>query len=49
MDLDLIAHCLAVKAIKGQEFYKEPQKEIKDRNEYTLLDIILLLKVEMHK
>jgi hypothetical protein len=37
------------KAIKGQEFYKELQKEIKGRNEYTLLDMILLLEVEMHK
>jgi len=37
------------KAIKGQEFYEELQKEIKGRNEYTLLDMILLLEVEMHK
>jgi len=37
------------KAIEGQEFCKELQKEIKGRNEYTLLDMILLLKVEMHK
>jgi hypothetical protein len=37
------------KAIKGQEFYKELQKEIRGRNEYTLLDMILLLEVEMHK
>jgi hypothetical protein len=37
------------KAIKRQEFYKELQKEIKERNEYTILDMILLLEVEMHK
>lgn len=37
------------KAIKGKEFYKALQKEIKGRNDYTLLNMILLLKVEMHK
>jgi len=37
------------KAINRQELNKELQKEIKGRNEYTLLDMILLLEVEMHK
>ena len=45
----LFSMSIPSKAIKGQEFYKKLQKEIKGRNEYTPLDMILLSEVKMYK